>query len=204
MRALVLIIALVATSASAKSNLPACQGSDFSRWSNCYDTYTWPSGSKYVGEWKDGMPHGQGTFTLTNGDKYVGEYKDGNRHGQGTYVFFTEGGGYVGEYKDNQRSGQGTYTLPNGDKYVGENLDGNRHGQGIYTFIDGSPPQEGIWENNKFVRAQRIPDHIAGRTSSAAPATNSSTIESASAKCEELGFKRGTEKFGECVLKISR
>lgn len=36
------------------------------------------------------------------------------------------------------------------------------------------------------------------------PATKSSTIDSASVKCEELGFKRGTENFGDCVLKISR
>jgi hypothetical protein len=39
---------------------------------------------------------------------------------------------------------------------------------------------------------------------SAPPAINSSTIDSASAKCVELGFKKGTEKFGDCVLKISK
>ena len=26
-------------------------------------TYTWASGDKYVGEWKDGKRHGQGNFT---------------------------------------------------------------------------------------------------------------------------------------------
>ena len=40
-----------------------------------------------------------------------------------------------------------------------------RRGQGINTFADGRPPLEGIWEDSKFVRAERIPDHIAGRTS---------------------------------------
>ena len=51
---------------------------------NGYGTYTWTSGNKYVGEWKDGKQHGQGTVTWASGEKYVGEYKDGKQHGQGT------------------------------------------------------------------------------------------------------------------------
>ena len=31
---------------------------------------------KYVGEYKDGLPNGQGTYTLPNGEKYIGEFKD--------------------------------------------------------------------------------------------------------------------------------
>ena len=31
---------------------------------------------KYVGEFKDGKPNGQGTLTLSDGRKYVGKYKD--------------------------------------------------------------------------------------------------------------------------------
>ena len=30
--------------------------------------------------------NGQGTRTYPNGSKYVGEWKDGERHGQGTYT----------------------------------------------------------------------------------------------------------------------
>jgi hypothetical protein len=47
-------------------------------------TYTFADGSKYVGEYNDGMIHGQGTLTTANGSKYVGEFKDGMMHGQGT------------------------------------------------------------------------------------------------------------------------
>ena len=32
---------------------------------------------EYVGEYKDGKKHGQGTTILNTGRKYVGEYKDG-------------------------------------------------------------------------------------------------------------------------------
>ena len=31
-------------------------------WDNCFGTYTWPDGEKYVGEWRDNKKHGQGTF----------------------------------------------------------------------------------------------------------------------------------------------
>ena len=151
MRALALIIALVATNASAQSNLPACSGSDVSRWTNCFGTFTWSDGHKYVGEFRDGKPNGQGTFTWPDGDKHVGEWRDGKRHGQGTYFFLA----------DNQWKG---------DKHVGEYRGDQRNGQGIYTFADGRPPLEGMWENHNFVRAQRIPDHIAGRTVLSAPA----------------------------------
>jgi hypothetical protein len=135
-----LIIALVATTVSAQSNLPACQGSDVSQWGNCFSTYTFTNGHKYVGEFRDGKFNGQGTFTWPDGEKYFGEYRDG------------------------KRTGQGAYTWPDGTKYVGEFIDGKRTGQGIQAFVDGKSSQEGIWENDKFVRAQRIPDLIAGRT----------------------------------------
>jgi hypothetical protein len=210
---------------------------------------TLANGNKYVGEFREDKPHGQGTFTFANGNKYVGQVRDNKYHGQGTYTFasgnkyvgefrlskphgqgthFASGHKYVGEFMDGKYHGQGTfYSLADnqfkGDKYVGEFRDDKRNGQGIYTFADGRPPQEGIWEDHKFVRAQRIPDHIAGRS----PATNSEPqitpdkasssdvsqtaprvpipgLDAIKAKCAELGFKAGTEKFGDCVLKLSK
>ena len=56
---------------------------------NGQGTYTWVSGNtwlngnKYVGEYKNGKPHGQGTYTWANGNKYVGEFKDAKRNGLG-------------------------------------------------------------------------------------------------------------------------
>ena len=88
-------------------------------------------GTKYVGEYKDGDMHGQGTY-LVGGDQYVGDFKDGNRHGRGTYTY-ASGAKYVGEYKDNKKHGQGTYVW-RGEKYVGEYKDGDMHGQGTYTL----------------------------------------------------------------------
>ncbi len=60
----------------------------------------------YVGEWKDGNMHGQGTFTSTKGTQYVGAWKHGKMHGEGTYTFVS-GNKYIGESKnDSQWTGK--------------------------------------------------------------------------------------------------
>ena len=46
--------------------LPDCPKDQTKRYHNCYGTYTFADGSKYVGEFKDGNFHGQGTFTYAN------------------------------------------------------------------------------------------------------------------------------------------
>ena len=74
---------------------------------------------KYVGDYKDGKPHGQGTITYPDGAMFVGEFKDGKSHGQGTYTW-PDGDKYVGEYKANKMHGRGTFTFSNGDKYSGK------------------------------------------------------------------------------------
>lgn len=38
----------------------------------------------YVGEIKDGKPHGEGTLTLPNGYKYSGSWSEGKKHGNGS------------------------------------------------------------------------------------------------------------------------
>jgi len=60
----------------------------------------------YVGEWKDGNMHGQGTFTSTKGTQYVGAWKHGKMHGEGTYTF-ASGNQYRGKWKnDSQWTGK--------------------------------------------------------------------------------------------------
>jgi hypothetical protein len=161
--------------ASAQSNLPACQGSDVSRWSNCVGSNTFASGNKYVGEFKDGKINGQGTYTFASGNIYVGEFKDGKINGQGTYTFangnkyvgehkdgkrngqftatFADGNKFVGEYKDDKRNGQGTFTFANGNKFVGEYKDEKRNGQGTEYAANGSIINQGMWVDGSFVRS---------------------------------------------------
>ena len=117
------------------SDLPPCPSSGYKN--NCFGTFTFASGNKYVGEVKDNKKHGQGTFTWADGNKYVGEFKDNKRTVQGTYTY-VNGDKYVGEYRDGKRNEQGTYIYASGDKYVGEYKDDDQHGQGTYTWANGN------------------------------------------------------------------
>jgi hypothetical protein len=129
--------------------------------------------AKYVGEWKDGKKHGQGTLTWANGRKYVGEFKDGKYHGKGTFTYPDGTCLYVGEFKDGKMQGQGTYTNVMGHKYVGEWMHGKKNGQGTETWANGGNYvgewkdgkmngqgtmsskdgiiKIGLWENNRFI-----------------------------------------------------
>ena len=140
-----------------QSRLPTCPGSyDRATWSNCVGTVRFSSGeltgSTYVGEWKDGKFHGQGTLMNDSRGDYVGEFTDGKRHGQGTFTS-PYGSTYIGEFKDDKYHGQGTFTGFAGS-YVGEWRNGQYHGQGTYYRADGSILSSGIWENDVFIKSR--------------------------------------------------
>jgi hypothetical protein len=67
----------------SQSSLPACQGSDASRWTNCVGSVSYTSGNKYFGEYKDGKFNGKGSYIWVDGNKHVGEWRENLRNGQG-------------------------------------------------------------------------------------------------------------------------
>ncbi len=165
-----------------ESNLPKCEGTNRSAWNNCQGSYEissgitfsgdfnngqlrlgkaiYPGGSKYIGQFKDEKPDGEGTFiysngtkhfgnwengkgngsgikTWKNGDKYVGTFKDDKFHGQGSF-FYRDGSKYIGEYKNGKQDGNGTFTYPNGGTFVGKFIDGQQVEGGECFSQDGS------------------------------------------------------------------
>jgi len=138
------------------SDLPNCPASGY--FDNCFGTYTFSVGHRYVGDWNDNKQDGRGIETWASGKKYVGEFRDGKRNGQGTFNF-ASGNKYVGEYKNGKKDGQGTYTWTYGDKYAGEYKDGKRNGQGTYTYANGTI-EEGFWEDGKFQYAQKLSPQV--------------------------------------------
>jgi hypothetical protein len=199
------LLCCVAMSALAQqtnpNNLPPCpkpdyskntDGERFAKWTNCWGRYQLEldktkKGNVYEGEWRNGLPNGHGAYTYADGHKYVGESKDGKSHGQGTFTF------------------------ANGDKYVGDFKEDKYHGQGIGITADGKR-FEGIWENGNFIREAKI--KLPGQNVQSTRTTqdsnisdtsaNSFGVEDAKVKCQELGFKTGTERYGKCVLELSR
>jgi hypothetical protein len=126
----------------AQSDKSRCIDGNSALWSNCFGAT-----SNYVGEWKNGRFHGKGTFyyfpdSQDRSNKYSGDFVNGRYHGLGVRIW------------------------PDGDVYSGEFVDGQYHGRGILVRKNVRDPQEGIWERGWFVRAERIPDHIAGRSPS--------------------------------------
>ena len=111
------------------------------RWHNCWgrlkiETMTSYLGDEYETEWQNGLPNGLGTYyhlanNANKGDKYAGEFKNAKYHGQGTYTW-ADGKKYIGEFKDDKQNGQGMLITVNGVQ------------------------QEGIWENNNFIRAAKV------------------------------------------------
>ena len=153
--------------------------------------FEYVSGDKYVGEFKENKSHGQGTYTHADGHKYVGEYEYGKKHGQGTYTYAI-GDKYVGEWKDGKKLGQGTYTYADGSREVGTWEHGKLNGYAITYNADGSVNQEGIFKDDVFQYAQK---------KLSTNSNSNSKLNKYKEFCEEIGFKLGTEKFADCVLK---
>ena len=79
--------------------LPACPSNGY--FHNCFSTYDFANGDKYVGQWNGSKKNGLGAYTFTNGNKYVGDWNDDKKNGQGTFIW-PDGKKYVGEWKDNR------------------------------------------------------------------------------------------------------
>ena len=55
--------------------------------------------AKYKGDVVIGRPHGVGTLVYPDGNKYVGEFMNGLFHGQGIFTISGDGYSYIGEYR---------------------------------------------------------------------------------------------------------
>ncbi len=90
---LFLVISLFATIVKS-SGLPDCKGSpaDDSRfkgtsdWHDCNGTFE-SRNSTYIGEWRYGKAHGDGSLHSRSGARYNGSWENGKRNGRGIQYF---------------------------------------------------------------------------------------------------------------------
>ncbi len=118
---------------------------------DCFDglgTYLYPSGAKYVGQFKNGKIEGKGTLYFSNGNIYRGNWKDYYREGEGE-LQFNDGSKYSGNFEKSKFEGHGVLLYPNGDKYEGNWKEDLSNGEGIYYFIDGDR-YEGNFKDGDF------------------------------------------------------
>ncbi len=125
--------------------------------------------------------NGKGTYVYPSGAKYIGDFKDGEIHGIGI-CYYTDGGKYSGQWKNRFPDGTGTRTYPDGTKrtgnwHKGQPIDdqGNvieftakgktdddgtdiqtgcltgdcENGEGLFAYADGSK-YEGHFKNGKL------------------------------------------------------
>ena len=161
-------------------------------------------GQNYTGTMTWGYPSGVGRLTYNDnesggewfGNVYEGQWKkysDGSYFdGYGVYVFNAEGpwkgSRYEGEWKKGHATRWGIHFWPNGEEYHGyfESMVLDREKRvmkknGIIT--EGVPSEDSVVAEEK---ADSISDPLAD----------------AEANCIDIGFTKGTEKFGDCVMRL--
>ena len=81
--------------------------------------------------------NGNGTDILLDGSKYVGEFREGVRNGKGSMTY-PDGTKYKGQWANDLPNGQGVKTLVDGMQYSGEFKNGLMYGSGTMVMPDGS------------------------------------------------------------------
>ena len=94
-------------------------------------------GAKYEGAYQFGQFHGHGSMKFTNGDHYRGGFREGKKEGFGIYTY-VDGARYEGRRRNAQEPGRGRQTYASGGKYVGNFQNGAPNGEGVYTFSNGA------------------------------------------------------------------
>ena len=154
-----------------KSNLKQCPSNTEAHWTNCYGVYIAANGDTYEGNFHLNKLLGLGSLIYASGKKYVGEFKDGVPFGQGLVLdkngAVLESGEWIAGTKKIDPSQMprdasvnsnlpscpdthasrwtncyGTYFYStggklNGQKYVGEFQNGEPNGKGAYSFPNG-------------------------------------------------------------------
>ena len=124
-------------------------------------TYQYPSGAKYVGEFKNGEINGVGVCYYTNGSKYSGEWRARFPEGKGTKTYADgtkrTGAWAKGKPVDEQGRVLEEYIVKNKEEQQddGTNIQSGclsgdcKTGPGVFAYADGSK-YEGNFANGKF------------------------------------------------------
>jgi len=129
--------------------------------------YKWPSGSYYVGNWKNGNYDGYGMQLVSDGKQvnncdycqvYVGNFSSDKKYGKGACYNSNGDLIYYGDFSNDKPVDTypmvksypeykfETIVYDNGNKYIGETKNGSQAGYGIFVWADGDA-WFGNWKN---------------------------------------------------------
>ena len=176
------------------------------------NTKSFSNGDKYVGELKDGHPHGKGTMTYNNGEMYKGEFKWGKHYGEGILTY-PNGDKLIAEVKGGQKIKR-TYIFADGRKYEGEYKLKKLHGKGTITFPDGKI-QSGMWaggvylydlaehqkrEEQRLILLRQKEKQKREAQLAAQKQRILSKLKPYMDDCQNIGFKVDSKKYKECIV----
>ncbi|XP_060934145.1 ankyrin repeat and MYND domain-containing protein 1 [Limanda limanda] len=107
-------------------------------------------GSRYEGQFLDGLKHGRGKYTFVNGEYHEGFYYKDYRHGNGQYCW-PMGQKFTGKFYLNRREGYGHQVFLNGATFQGLFHMDHRLGPGVVTYSDGCQ-NVGLWVGPLLLR----------------------------------------------------
>uniref|UniRef100_A0A3Q1F7J1 Ankyrin repeat and MYND domain-containing protein 1-like n=1 Tax=Acanthochromis polyacanthus TaxID=80966 RepID=A0A3Q1F7J1_9TELE len=108
----------------------------------------WPDGSKYEGEFVNGLKHGKGRYTWINGEYYEGSFYKDYKHGAGLYCWPT-GHKFIGKFYLNRKEGYG-HSTPLFSSQGLYHTD-HRFGPGVVSYPDGRQ-DVGLWLRECLLR----------------------------------------------------
>lgn len=103
--------------------------------SNGFGTYLFKDGTKYIGDFKNSLPHGKGAVTYCNGDKYDGQMVGGVFEGIGTLVL-ADGTIVSGKWSKGTFLGKEKETSQRNNDNVAVSATENNTGSGKYAIQD--------------------------------------------------------------------
>jgi hypothetical protein len=120
---------------------------------------------RYKGEWRNGMPNGNGIKHIYKDDTYIyGNFVDGNAEGHCKQTFEQTWEQsqpyYEGNFKRNEYHGQGEYHYGDGGYYKGEWKDSKYNGYGAEYSNPRNKTWVGYFENDEKVEGNWVKGEI--------------------------------------------
>ena len=174
-------------------------------------SYTWQNGDLYDGSWSNLNMNGPGTMYFKNGTKYVGNWKDGIMWGDGTLfdidgTILKQGEWIKGGFKEDVikiKEIEEQIKIKNKKRMAEEEK--QKRDEIIKRAEDVRKKEENskivekrkkeVIEEKRIAKEKREQDIIIKK--------EKQIFDNAKAECEAIGYKQGTDKFGECVLDLT-